>query len=62
MNGRFQLNGKEVFLRSGEYHYFRVDPESWEGDLKLLKKEGKINVISTYVPWIFHEIYENFFD
>jgi len=62
MDGRFQLNGQEVFLRSGEYHYFRVEPEFWERDLKLLKKEGRINAISTYVPWIFHEIYEGFFD
>ncbi len=61
-DGRFQLDGKEVFVRAGEYHYFRVDPEHWEKDLRLLKKEGRINTISTYVPWIFHEIYEDYFD
>lgn len=62
IDGRFQIDGKDTFLRAGEYHYFRVDPEFWEKDLRLLKKEGKINVISTYVPWIFHEIYEDYFD
>jgi len=62
MNGRFQLNHKETFLRSGEYHYFRIDPENWEKDLIVLKDEGQINVISTYIPWIFHELYEDQFD
>ncbi|MHA1213459.1 MAG: beta-galactosidase, partial [Candidatus Heimdallarchaeota archaeon] len=28
----------------------------------MLKKEGGLNVISTYVPWIFHEVYEGQFD
>ncbi len=62
IEGRFQLNGDEVFLRSGEYHYFRVDPEFWESDLKVLKEEGRLNTISTYVPWIFHELFEGEFD
>ena len=62
IDGRFQLNGDEVFLRSGEYHYFRVDPEFWESDLKVLKEEGRLNTISTYVPWIFHELFEGEFD
>ena len=62
IDGRFQIDGKDTFLRAGEYHYFRVDPEFWEKDLRLLKNEGRINVISTYVPWIFHEIYEDYFD
>ncbi|MBY8994992.1 MAG: beta-galactosidase [Candidatus Heimdallarchaeota archaeon] len=62
IDGRFQIDGKDTFLRAGEYHYFRVDPEFWEKDLRLLKNDGRINVISTYVPWIFHEIYEDYFD
>ena len=61
-DGRFQLNGEEVFLRSGEYHYFRVDPVHWEKDLRLLKEKGNLNCISTYVPWIFHEIFKDSFD
>ncbi|MFW9922631.1 MAG: beta-galactosidase [Candidatus Thorarchaeota archaeon] len=61
-DGRFQIDGKETFIRAGEYHYFRVDPEFWEKDLLLLKEEGKLNCISTYVPWIFHEMYEDYFD
>jgi len=61
-DGRFQIDGEEVFLRAGDYHYFRVDPKHWEKDLKLLKEQGKLNCISTYVPWIFHEIYEENFD
>ena len=61
-DGRFQINGEEIFLRAGEYHYFRVDPKNWEKDLTLLKKEGKLNCISTYIPWVFHEIFEDNFD
>ncbi|NHK30041.1 MAG: hypothetical protein FK730_01730 [Asgard group archaeon] len=62
IDGRFQINGKETFLQSGEYHYFRIDPEHWEKELKILKNDGRINVISTYIPWIFHELSEGKFD
>ncbi|NHJ86279.1 MAG: hypothetical protein FK734_12520 [Asgard group archaeon] len=62
IDGRFQINGKQVFIRAGEYHYFRVDPEHWEKELRMLKEEGHLNTISTYVPWIFHELSEGFFD
>jgi beta-galactosidase GanA len=62
IDGRFQINGKELFLQAGEYHYFRVDPEHWERDLRRLKEEGNVNTISTYVPWIFHELAEGQFD
>ncbi|NHJ46996.1 MAG: hypothetical protein FK733_04330 [Asgard group archaeon] len=62
VDGRFQINGEEVFLRTGEYHYFRIDPDKWEQELKLLKTEGNINSISTYVPWNLHEITEGEFD
>jgi beta-galactosidase len=62
IDGRFQINGEEIFLRAGEYHYFRIKPDKWEKELKLLKKEGNINTISTYVPWILHEISEGEFD
>ena len=27
IDGRFQIDGKDTFLRAGEYHYFRIDPE-----------------------------------
>ena len=62
IEGRFQINGEEVFLRAGEYHYFRINPDKWEKELKLLKSKGNINTISSYVPWILHEITEDHFN
>ena len=53
---------KNVFLKDGEtfdyvsgsLHYFRVPHELWHDRLLKLRASG-INVVSTYVPWNFHE-------
>lgn len=50
----FIINGKREFLRSGEFHYFRVPKQDWEKRLKLFKDCGG-NCISSYVPWAIHE-------
>jgi beta-galactosidase len=55
------MNGKPIFVISGEIHYFRLDPKLWEKHLKLLKDSGA-NTTSTYIPWDWHEYDENRFD
>lgn len=48
------IDGKPVFLLSGEMHYFRQPRENWQNLLDEAKKMG-LNCISSYVPWILHE-------
>ncbi|MBQ6052080.1 MAG: beta-galactosidase [Clostridia bacterium] len=56
-NRRFLLDGKEDFLVSGEFHYFRVPAADWEKRMTLFKEMGG-NCIATYVPWCVHEMTE----
>lgn len=51
----FLVDGKPVFLLSGEVHYFRTPPETWDTHLEKLKACGA-QVVSSYVPWSWHEI------
>ncbi|MGI8315901.1 beta-galactosidase [Halobacillus mangrovi] len=55
------INGKETILFGAELHYFRVPKQEWRNRLKDVKEAG-INMISTYVPWQFHEIEEGYID
>jgi beta-galactosidase len=57
----FVLDGKKVFLNSGEIHYFRIKKELWDEHLKLAKEAG-LTTVSTYVPWAWHEPEEGHFD
>lgn len=57
----FVLDGKKVFLNSGEIHYFRIKRELWDKHL-LAAKEAGLTTISTYVPWGWHELVEGEFD
>ncbi len=50
----FIIDGKRDFLRSGEFHYFRVPFKDWKRRLELFKKAGG-NCVATYVPWCLHE-------
>ena len=59
--GYFSLNGRKVFLNSGEIHYFRIKRELWEEHLKKAKEAG-LKTISSYVPWVWHEVNEGEFD
>ena len=45
------IDGKPIFLLSGEMHYFRQPRENWQNLLDEAKKMG-LNCISSYVPWI----------
>ncbi|WP_059172397.1 beta-galactosidase [Bacillus sp. FJAT-27445] len=60
-NEKIIINGKETFLFGGELHYFRVPRENWKQRIRDVKEAGA-NLISTYVPWIFHEIEEGLID
>ncbi len=50
----FQLDGRDDFMISGEFHYFRVPREDWKYRMQLFKDCGG-NTLATYVPWIIHE-------
>lgn len=58
---KIYINGKTVFLLSGEVHYFRLARENWQSILDEAKEEG-LNCISSYVPWILHEEKEGEYD
>jgi beta-galactosidase len=49
-NGSFVVNGKPVFLASGEVHYARVPRELWRDRLWRMKMMG-LNTVQTYVFW-----------
>lgn len=49
------VNGKPIPLIGGEVHYWRLDPHQWETILDKVKGLG-LEIISTYVPWDFHEV------
>jgi len=51
----FQVAGKRIDFISGEFHYWRVKKENWPKVLQRLREMG-VRVVSTYVPWNFHEV------
>lgn len=55
------IHGKETLLYGGELHYFRIPQSEWKNRLKQLKEAG-LNMVSTYVPWKFHEMEEGNID
>ncbi|MFG6150149.1 beta-galactosidase [Halobacillus sp. B23F22_1] len=55
------INGKETVLFGAELHYFRIPKEDWGARIHQVKDAG-INMISTYVPWVFHEYEEGSID
>jgi beta-galactosidase len=57
----FYLDGKKVFLNSGEIHYFRIKRELWDVHLEAAREAG-LTTISTYIPWAWHEPEEGVFD
>ena len=50
----YQVNGKDRYLISGEFHYFRVPQSDWKRRMELFLKSGG-NCLATYIPWIIHE-------
>ncbi|WP_408007661.1 beta-galactosidase [Pseudalkalibacillus sp. A8] len=58
---KFIIDGKEELLYGGELHYYRVPKSEWKDRLNKLKKAG-CNLVSSYVPWVWHEIEEGVYD
>lgn len=50
----YLLDGKEGYLLSGEFHYFRVPYTDWRSRLEQFRDAGG-NTVATYVPWCIHE-------
>ncbi len=55
INSRFiSLNGRPWIPTTGEFHYGRYPQREWYKEL-LKMKAGGVNVVSTYVFWIYQE-------
>ncbi len=50
-----EVEDKRIPLLSGECHYWRNNAENWESILDSIKELG-LQIVSTYIPWNFHEI------
>ena len=48
------VGGKKVPILSGEVHYWRLNPNYWKEILDRVREMG-LKVISTYIPWQYHE-------
>jgi Glycosyl hydrolases family 35/Glycosyl hydrolases family 2, sugar binding domain len=48
------LDGKDMVLFSGAFHYFRCPKELWHDRFTKLKEAG-FNTLETYVAWNYHE-------
>ena len=49
-----QIDGKDQFVLSGTFHYFRTPQPLWRDRLEKLRAAG-FNCVETYVPWNWHE-------
>ena len=50
----FQIEGRDEFVFSGSFHYFRTPRPLWKDRFSKLKAAG-FNCVETYVPWNWHE-------
>lgn len=48
------IDGKDVFIYSGAFHYFRCAKELWPDRFQKIKDAG-FNCVETYVPWNYCE-------
>src|SRR5579862_5669539 len=49
-----QIEGRDTFVISGAFHYFRTPKELWRDRFQKIK-DGGFNCVETYVPWNWHE-------
>ena len=47
------IDGKDVFIYSAAFHYFRCPEELWRDRFRQIKEAG-FNTVETYVPWNWH--------
>ena len=52
---RILIDGAPRMVLAGEVHYFRLAKEDWNNRLQLLQDSG-LDTVSTYIPWIWHEL------
>jgi hypothetical protein len=57
----FIRNSKPWYPVMGEFHFSRFPREQWEESILKMKMAG-INIIATYVFWIYHEEQEGIWD
>jgi hypothetical protein len=48
------IEGRDVFIYSGAFHYFRCPKELWRDRFQKIKEAG-FNTVETYVAWNWHE-------
>ncbi|MGA2439480.1 MAG: beta-galactosidase [Tepidisphaeraceae bacterium] len=53
-NQCFIIDGKDTFLYSGSFHYFRCPKPLWADRFQKMKDAG-LNCVETYVAWNWHE-------
>ena len=49
-----KIDGKDRFIYSAAFHYFRCPEELWRDRFRKIKEAG-FNTVETYVPWNWHE-------
>ncbi|MDR3692684.1 MAG: beta-galactosidase [Fimbriimonas sp.] len=50
----FTINGRDTFIYSGAFHYFRCPRELWADRFRKIKDAG-FNTVESYIPWNEHE-------
>jgi beta-galactosidase len=60
-NHKLKVGAQDVPMVSGEIHYWRLQVENWKPCLDKIRQMG-LNVISTYIPWDYHEYKQGKFD
>jgi hypothetical protein len=50
----YQIDGKDTFIYSAAFHYFRCPKPLWAKRFQTLKEAG-FNTVETYVAWNWHE-------
>ena len=50
----YTIDGKDTFIFSGSFHYFRCPKPLWAQRFEKMKQAG-LNCVETYVPWNWHE-------
>jgi len=48
------IDGEHKILYGGEFHYFRTHSSKWEDRLRKMARGG-CNLVTTYIPWNWHE-------
>ncbi len=56
-----EKNGEPYIGVMGEMHFSRVPRQQWKKALSTMKKGG-IEIVSTYIIWIYHELEEGKYD